>query len=164
MKKYLLYLRYLLRHIHYVRKACWSKGLYWQGLVHDLSKFRPSEIIPYANFFYGKESSKPKRNSTGYYKPTDTGNQAFDFAWLLHQKRNPHHWQFWILPEDEGGVKVLEMPLKYAQEMLCDWWGASMAQGYGGECKNWYEANKGKMQLHPDTRKWIEENVSNHYV
>ena len=160
MKKYFLYLRYLLRHIFYVQKACFREGLYWQGIMHDLSKFRPSEFIPYANFFHGGKA-KPKRNSTGYYKPTDTGDVAFDYAWLLHQKRNKHHWQFWILPEDEGGLKILEMPIKYAKEMLCDWWGASMAQGYGGQCRTWYVANKDKIQLHQNTRKWVEENVKN---
>lgn len=160
MSKYFKYVKYLVRHIWYVRKACWAKGLYWQGLTHDLSKWRPSEFLPYANFFY----KKPKRNKTGYYKPTDTGDEAFDFAWLLHQKRNKHHWQFWVLPEDDGGVKILEMPYKYRLEMLCDWWGASMALGYQGKSKTWYEANKNNMQLHPKTRKWVEENVSDDFL
>lgn len=160
MGKYLKYFKYVFRHIWYVRKACWASGLYWQGLIHDFSKFRPDEFIPYANFFY----TPPKRNKTGYYKPTDTGDKAFDFAWLLHQKRNKHHWQFWLLPEDEGGLKILEMPHKYALEMLCDWWGASMALGYKGKCKTWYEVNKGKMQLHPNTRKWVERNVSDNFL
>lgn len=154
--KYLKYLRYLLRHIWFVRKACWANGLFWQGLVHDLSKFRPDEFVPYANFFY----TPPKRNKTGYYKPTDTGDKKFDFAWLLHQKRNRHHWQFWLLPEDEGGIKILEMPEKYAKEMLCDWWGASMALGYEGKCRTWYSKNRDKMQLHPNTRAYVDKYVS----
>ncbi len=159
---YFKYLKSLLRHIRFVRRACWAKGLYWQGLVHDLSKFRPSEFLPYANFFYGP---KPfVRPSAGYYKPTDIGDGAFDFAWLLHQKRNKHHWQFWVLPEDSGGVKLLEMPHKYRLEMLCDWWGASMAYGNGGKCKTWYEANKTKMQLAPFTKKWVEENISDSFI
>jgi len=136
--------------------------LYWQGLVHDLSKWRLSEFLPYAQFFYGQKP--PERNSTGYYKPNDTGNDAFDFAWLLHQKRNRHHWQFWVLPLDDGGVKILPMPDRYRLEMLCDWWGASMAQGYQGKSATWYSANREKMQLHPDTREWIEANISNNFL
>lgn len=162
MKKYLRYARYVIRHCKYVRRACFAKGLYWQGIVHDLSKWRQSEFIPYARFFYGPKP--PMRNTTGYYKPTDTGNDAFDFAWLLHQKRNPHHWQFWILQEDEGGVKVLEIPHRYRLEMLCDWYGASMAQGYGGKSRTWYAANREKMQLHPATRAWVEANVSDDFL
>lgn len=110
-------------------------------------------MVPYANFFYGKEKL---RNSTGYYKPTDTGNKAFDFAWLLHQKINKHHWQWWVLPEDEGGVKVLEMEERYVKEMICDWWGASTTQGYKGANLSWYNDNKDKMQLHPKTRAYVE--------
>jgi len=160
--KYLKYLRYLLIHIWYVRKACWKKGLYWQGLIHDLSKFRPDEFIPYADFFYGE---KPfKRNVIGFYNPNITENPAFQYAWLLHQKRNKHHWQFWVLPNDDGTLVVLPMPHKYRLEMLCDWWGASMALGYKGWCRTWYEKNKNNMQLHPETRAWVEENVSDFFI
>jgi len=129
-------------------------GIIWQGVVHDLSKLLPSEFIPYANYFYGNK--KQKRDKTGYYKPTDAGGKEFDFAWLLHQKRNKHHWQWWILPEDEGGIKVLDMPLKYRKEMICDWRGAGKAQGYGDNTKEWYTVNKNKMRLHKNTRNWIE--------
>jgi hypothetical protein len=42
--------------------------------------------------------------------------------------------------------------------MVCDWCGASIAQGHGGwsGVKNWYEKNKGRMQLHEETRAWVE--------
>ena len=163
--KYLKYLHYIVRHKWYVMYECFKKGLIWRGLLHDLSKFYPSEFVPYANYFYGNKSDiKKGRNSTGYYKPTDTGDVAFDFAWLLHQKRNRHHWQWWILPEDNGGVKILEMQEVYRTEMLCDWIGAGKAQGhfspeddYLQETRNWWNANNHKMQLHPNTRKYFIE-------
>lgn len=99
---------------------------------------------------------KEARDQTGYYKPTDTGDPDFDFAWLLHQKRNRHHWQWWILPEDEGGVKILQMQGRYVAEMLCDWLGASRAQRSGSSVPDWYSANGRKMQLHTITRDVIE--------
>jgi len=137
---------------------CFKRGLYWQGIAHDFSKLLPSEFIPYARYFYGNNSDIRKgRDETGYYKPTDTGDKDFDYAWLLHQKRNKHHWQWWVLPEDEGGIKVLEMPDKYILEMICDWIGAGKAQGFGNNTKEWYNKNKHKMQLHPNTRKKVEE-------
>ena len=127
-------------------------GIVWQGLIHDLSKFLPSEFFPYAEFFFGRP-----RGKTGYYKPTNTGDANFDFAWLLHQKRNKHHWQWWILPEDRGGVVILDMPIKYRKEMFCDWKGAGRAQGHGDDIREWYKVNGSKMQLHENTRRWIED-------
>ena len=164
MKKEIKYLNYLLRHKWYVGIECFKKGLIWQGLMHDLSKFLPSEFIPYANYFYGEKNDiKRGRNETGYYKPTDTGDKAFDFAWLLHQKRNRHHWQWWILPEDEGGVKILEIREPYLTEMICDWVGAGKAQGHFSpkndkyfETRKWWIANNNKMQLNKITRQKIK--------
>jgi len=155
------YLRYVVRHKWFVLVECWRRGLIWRGLVHDWHKLLPSEWVPYARFFYGK----PRRDTTGYYKPTDTGDAAFDFAWLLHQKRGDHHWQWWMLPEDEGGVKVLPMSSAARLEMVCDWMGAGRAQGFVGkdglpEVATWYARNKAKMQLHAETRAWVEAQLA----
>ena len=155
--KHLKYLNYLLRHRWFVMIECFKMGIYWQGILHDWSKFLPSEWFAYTNYFYGKNSNINRgRNNTGYYKPTDTGDKAFDFAWLLHQKRNRHHWQWWVLPGDDGTIKVLNIPIRYRKEMLCDWMGAGKAQRSRGSAKEWYESNKWKMKLDPSTRKWIE--------
>ena len=157
---YVKYLKYVIRHKWFVMNECFKVGLYWRGLKHDLSKFYPSEFIPYARYFYGDK--KPKRDNTGYYKPTDTGDKDFDFAWLLHQKRNDHHWQWWILPEDEGSIKVLPMAQDALIEMVCDWIGAGKAQGFLSppkeplkECRAWYEKNQHKMNLNNATRENI---------
>lgn len=166
--KNIKYLFYLLRHKWYVLVESLKEGIPWRGFMHDMSKFLPSEWFPYVNYFYGGDSDiKRGRDETGYYKPTDTGDKAFDFAWLLHQKRNRHHWQWWILPEDEGGVKILEIQKQYLKEMICDWIGAGKAQGHVSpkddrffETRRWYSKNKEKMQLHPHTRKWIEEKIN----
>jgi len=164
MKKYLRYLNYLIKHKWFVFLESCKEGIMWQGFIHDLSKFLPSEFFPYVEHFYGGKDYNDinkGRDETGYYKPTDTGDKDFDFAWLLHQKRNKHHWQWWILPEDEGGLKILEMPLKYRKEMLCDWLGAAKAQGHKDNRKEWYNKNKDKMQLGPETERWIEQKI--HY-
>lgn len=166
--KYFKYLGYLLRHKWYVGVECFKRGLYWRGLVHDTSKLLPSELIPYTNFFYKQQGSdiKKGRDETGYYKPTDTGDAAFDYAWFLHQKRNKHHWQWWTLPQDEDGLKILEIPYPYNIEMICDWLGAGKAQGFFSppddpyqNTRTWYRKNGSKMRLHPNTRKWIEEYI-----
>lgn len=159
MIKYIKYLSYVLRHKWFVFVECCKESIVWRGIFHDMSKLLPSEFIPYARFFYGKKAVE-RRDETGYYKPTDTGDKDFDFAWFLHQKRNRHHWQWWILPEDNGGVKVLPMPKKYLKEMVCDWKGAGKAQKSKSTCRKWYIANKDKMTLHPDSRSWIEKKLS----
>lgn len=159
--KYLKYINYVLRHKWYVGVECFKKGLFWRGLVHDLSKFRPSELFPYTNFFFGKHDGMFGKNSprdkTGYYKPVDTGDSAFDNAWFCHQKRNKHHWQYWTIP-DEAKVKPLEIPEKYVDEMMCDWIGAAKAQKAGSIVK-WWLANKDKMVYHPDTINYIERKL-----
>ena len=158
--RHLRYASYLLRHKWFVFLECCKLGIPVRGILHDWSKFLPSEWIPYANFFYGPKA-KPARNETGYYKPTDTGDAAFDFAWLLHQKRNRHHWQWWVLPEDDGGEKVIDMALPTRKEMLADWRGAGRAQGHteANECRDWFLANKGKMRLHRRTAIWIKQQL-----
>jgi len=159
MQRYLSYMKYVTIHRWFVMVECFREGLIWQGLIHDLSKYRPTEFIPYAKFFYDPNGIKRTvREKSGYYKPTDTGDVAFDYAWLLHQKRNKHHWQWWILPEDEGGIKTLSIPANYIKEMICDWRGAGRAQGVKDwqNPSRWYEINKHKMQLHGETRKNIE--------
>lgn len=154
MNKYVKYLWYVLKHKWYVFLECWKVGIIWRGIIHDWDKFLPSEFIPYANYFYGESSSK-----TRHCKQTNNGDKAFDLAWLLHQKLNKHHWQWWILPEDDGGTKILEMSPKYCKEMICDWIGASRAKGYNNNTIEWYKVNYNRMQLHRDTRIWIEKEL-----
>ena len=177
--KHLKYLSYILRHKWYVSVACRERGFIAAGIFHDMSKFLPSEFFPYAQHFYGKEEKNcyncvhqiwaSQCDTTGSgigqgeqaSKCIDYSTKEFDFAWLLHQKRNRHHWQWWILPEDDGDFKILEMQDRYIQEMYCDWVGANLAQGHGGRVGvvEWYQAHKDKMQLGSNTRKKIEELV-----
>jgi hypothetical protein len=147
MMKHIKYASYVLRHKWFVFVECYRMGILWRGLMHDLSKVLPSEWFPYVVYFYGLGSFDTDRD--------------FDLAWLKHQHRNPHHWQFWLLREDSGGTKVLEMPLAYRKEMLADWRGAGRAQGKTSpnECRDWYLANAHKMLLGPETRAWIEDQL-----
>lgn len=158
MRRYLAYASYVLRHKWFVFVAGCQLGVPWLALLHDNSKFGPSEFGPYARFFYESDGAKKqRRNSTGYYKPTDTGDHAFDVAWHHHFRNNKHHWQFWAVPDTEvpGGIKVLEMPERYRREMLADWIGAGKAQGVP-DTLGWYLTNRDKLVLGPETRKWIE--------
>lgn len=160
MLKHLKYFSYLTRHKWFVFLECCKRGLVWQGIFHDISKFLPDEWFPYVNHFYSKGYSiKRGSDSTGYYKPTNSGDPKFDKAWLLHKNRNKHHWQYWSLMEDDNiKIKTFEMDRTAMIECLCDWKGAGRAQGTPNT-KAWYEAHKHLIQFGPNTRKWIEKNL-----
>lgn len=153
--KHFKYLKYLLKHKWYVFKEACRLGIPWRGLVHDLSKLRPREWFPYAEYFYGDRSCITISVTSTSIK--DDRKEAFDLAWLQHQHSNPHHWQYWILREDSGETKILEMPDAYRKEMLADWIGAGKAiLGNTADTKGWYLRNKDKILLGEETRGWIE--------
>jgi len=148
------YCWYICRHKWFVFLACCRLGIPFAGIVHDLSKFRPSEFVPYARFFYGRpigDNGKP-------LSPSVFEQFTFDYAWLLHIHRNPHHYQFYILKEDSGETKVLEMPERYIREMVADWRGAGRAiQGRKSDARAWYLGGKDKKVLAPNTRRRVEQ-------
>lgn len=118
----------------------------WQiGHAHDQSKGSPEEYEAYDNYFYG--------NNRSYAVVND-----FNRAWLQHIHNNPHHWQHWILINDEPGEGeiILEMPYNYILEMICDWWAFSFASGNLREIFSWYDAHKDYIKLHPTSRKNVE--------
>jgi hypothetical protein len=150
------YLWYVVKHKWFVFLECAKRGIVLQGILHDWHKFLPSEFIPYMNYFSGK--IKRGRNKTGYYKPTDTGDPAFDHAWFLHQKRSFHHWQSFCFPDEDGTIIIKKMPLKYRKEMLADWLGAGKAQGTP-DTAAWYLSNGHKLHVDDETRQWIEKEL-----
>lgn len=112
---------------------------------HDASKKSPEEWGAYREYFYA-----------------DGDETAFNKAWLHHIHNNPHHWQHWVLINDdnnfdsEGKMVAIEMPAVYVIEMICDWWAFSWAKGELTEIFNWYEENKNNMILHEKSRELVE--------
>lgn len=111
---------------------------------HDESKFKSDEFDAYCNYFYPNEESVKDK-------------EAFNKAWFLHQRRNPHHWQYWCLVEDSGKIIPLDMPVKYICEMLCDWSSFQYVVDKNSTANNWYQKNKNKMVLSDSTRQTVEE-------
>ncbi len=117
-----------------------------QILNHDASKNSPEEYDAYDRYFYG-------------------GNKSFrvvqDFrrAWLHHIHENPHHWQHWVLINDEPdeGEVALEMDYIYIIEMICDWWAFSWQKGDLSEIFSWYDKHQKYIKLAPNTRKTVED-------
>lgn len=84
--------------------------------------------------------------------------EEFNVAWLKHIHRNSHHWQHWVLINDdeENGIVALKMPWIDILEMICDWWSFSWRSGNLYEIFDFYEAKKGYMMLHKETREELE--------
>ena len=161
---YWKYLKYVLKHKWFVFIECCKLGIPLRGLLHDLSKFLPSEFIPYARYFYGtwmeeSEWHGDKRNYVPWERTEMGISEAFDLAWLKHQKRNKHHWQYWLLQCDSGELKALDIPLKYQKEMLADWRGAGKAINGKDDTKSWYLKNKDNIIIHPEVREFIEKSL-----
>lgn len=165
MSKYSKYLKYVIRHRWYVFVECCKLGIPWRGLIHDISKFMPDEFFAYTEAFYGKFGYNYKpydphhKNTKPEDKDIDMHKKAmdrFDKAWLIHQKRNPHHWQFW-LSIDEDRVRMIDMPEVYIKEMIADWRGASRAKTGKDDVKNWYTSHISKIRISHVTRKHVEE-------
>jgi len=127
--------------------------------AHDASKNSPEEYEAYDNYFYSEKKTKEIE-------------EAFDYAWLHHIHYNPHHWQHWILKEDDSDVvssnsipiKCLDIPDKYLLEMVADWWSFSWKQYIASHDRNdlyevftWYENHINKIAMHPNAKQKVED-------
>ena len=145
MRPHLRYARYVARHKWFVFRAGLRVGApLWRLLIHDWSKLTPAEWTPYVRSFYGSQGRTPEVRA------------AFDRAWLHHQHRNPHHWQHWLLREDDGDTNVLPMPPKLAREMVADWMGAGRAITGRWAAAEWYVQNAHRIVLADETRVQVE--------
>ena len=132
------------KHKILVGKLCFKVHLYKQGLLHDLSKYTPTEFITGIKYYKGTYSpNSAERNEKGY-----------STAWLHHKGRNKHHWEYWL---DFGvdGIYACKMPTNYVIEMFCDRVAASMIyqkEKYtDSSALEYYENGRGKILIHPET-------------
>ena len=136
-----------------VMKYCFKVGLYRQGLLHDLSKYSPTEFLVGAKYYQGTRSpNNAEREETG-----------LSTSWLHHKGRNKHHFEYWV-DYGIGAEHVLAgmpMPRKYIAEMIMDRISASRVyspQGYTDASPlAYYEKGKEKLWfIHEDTKEQLE--------
>lgn len=109
----------ILHHKNLVRAGCFKIGLYKQGLLHDMSKYTPTEFLVGCKYYQGTMSpNNAEREDKGYSS-----------AWLHHKGRNKHHMEYWM---DYGvgdgrdgqkphrGICGMKMPIQYVAEMYVD--------------------------------------------
>ena len=109
----------ILHHNNLVRAGCFKIGLYKQGLLHDMSKYTPTEFLVGCKYYQGTMSpNNAEREDKGY-----------SAAWLHHKGRNKHHMEYWIdygVGDGRDGQKThrgicgMKMPIKYVAEMYVD--------------------------------------------
>lgn len=153
MKKLKGHLKTITMHKLRVMKYCFCVGLYKQGLLHDLSKYSPEELIPGVYFYQGTRSpNAAEREARGYSQ-----------AWLHHKGRNKHHYEYWIdfTKDVSKGLVGQKMPLNYVIEMMMDRIAASKT--YKGslytDAAPWeyYLHTSPYMVIDPETRRLLEK-------
>jgi hypothetical protein len=168
VKPHLQYASYVARHKWFVfRAGLKTSAPLWRLVIHDWSKLTPAEWGAYVESFYkpldpsiGRGEGEAGVALVGRLKAERQAR--FNAAWLHHQHRNPHHWQHWLLREDDGPMLALEMPAKLVREMVADWMGAGRAITGKWEVSSWYAANRDKIALGDDTRLRVEQLVREH--
>ncbi len=120
-----------LKHKWFVLLAGWRLGgiPLWRLLIHDWSKFLPSELPHYNRQFFGKAD-----DPYGFMK-----------CWLHHQNHNPHHHEYWIPRSGHSRCdppypdnKPISMPRWAVREMVADWMAAGRAyEGRWPDFSNW---------------------------
>ncbi len=151
MEKYIKHFIIITKHKYYVGVECFKRGLYWQGITHDLSKYSFTEFFTSAKYFQGDNSLINKEKA----------EKGYLVAWLNHKAKNKHHWIYWTDMKD-GEWFGAPMPEKYIQEMVCDFIGAGKA--YNREAwtpdepiKYYMKTESKKMLLDEKTRDRFEK-------
>lgn len=135
-------------------KGCFKVGLYYQGIMHDLSKYSPTEFLVGAKYYQGNRSpNNAERESIGYSS-----------SWLHHKGRNKHHYEYWIdysTKNIPGGMLPAPMPDRYIVEMLMDRIAASKVynkEAYNDRCPlEYYLAGKEPAPMHEKTKRLLEK-------
>lgn len=127
---------------------CCKVGIPIQGLLHDLSKYSPTEFWEGVKYYEGTYSPIMNcKKENGYSQ-----------AWLHHKGRNKHHYEYWY--DYSAPIPSPIMPFKYFLELVCD----SFAAGLIYQGKNWYQGyqleywklSESKAYIHPKMKELIE--------
>ncbi len=144
------HLKTITYHRYLVMCGCFRVGLYWQGLVHDLSKYSPTEFWTGARYFQGDRSpNAAEREDKGYSE-----------AWMHHKGRNRHHYEYWTdMSRQTRCYESVMMPRKYLVEMVMDRRAACMVyQGKDytdGSALTYFEKSRERELMHPETKRQL---------
>ena len=74
------------RHKILVAKGCFKLGLYYQGIMHDMSKYSPTEFLVGVKYYQGTASPNNAERM----------EKGISMSWLHHKGRNRHHYEYWL--------------------------------------------------------------------
>jgi len=139
------------RHRLIVMAGCFRVGLYWQGLIHDLSKYSPTEFWIGARYYQGIRSpNAAEREEKGYSE-----------AWMHHKGRNKHHYEYWTdMNRQTRCYESVPMPRKYLTEQIMDRRAACIVyQGkayHPGSAYEYFMKSRERELMHPQNRQELE--------
>ena len=133
-----------------VRQGCFRVGLFWQGLIHDLSKYSKTEFSVGAKYYQGNRSPNAAERE----------EKGFSEAWMHHKGRNRHHYEYWTdMNRTTRVYESVPMPRKYLVEMVMDRRAAcKVYQGENytpGAELEYLERSREKDLMHPETVKQL---------
>ena len=138
-----------------VLRNCFRVGLYWQGIVHDLSKYSLTEFRVGVHYYQGDRSpNTAERADIGY-----------STAWMHHKGRNKHHYEYWtdMRANRDATFEGKPIPTRYVVEMLCDRVAASKVyQGSAYQddsALNYFkleQSAQGELMFHPESQQLLE--------
>lgn len=141
-------------HRNLVCKYCFALGLYYQGLMHDMSKYSPVEFWRGAKYYQG------------YRSPNDAERRdiGMSLAWMHHKGRNRHHFEYWYdyqIKEDKTvSMGACKMPLRYVAEMFCDRLAACrtyLGKDYtSASAYDYFMRSKARTMMHEETAAELE--------
>ena len=141
------------KHRHLVIRHCCKAGIFWQGLLHDLSKYSLTEFIPGVRYYAGgrRSPNEIEREIYGHSK-----------AWMHHKGRNRHHFEYWCdYNPVEKRMMPVKMPNRFLVEMVCDRIAASKI--YAKEKYTdafplqYFLRGKPSRSIHPETSEELEK-------
>ena len=146
------HLRTINRHKKLVFIHCLKAGIPLQGLLHDLSKYSPSEFYYGVKYYTGQRS--PNEGERDDY--------GFSYAWMHHKGRNKHHFEYWTDYNLEANkVMPVKMPLKYVIEMFCD--RVAAGKVYKGKDYTdsspyeYFDKGRARRTIHQETSDFLEK-------
>lgn len=131
-----------------VLKLCAKAGILYRGIMHDWSKYSPTEFFESVQYFTGTHSPIEEcRSINGYSK-----------AWLHHKGRNRHHYEYWIDNNKGKRIPVI-IPFEYSLEMVCDMLAAGMIYKKDSWTKDYPLAywldKRNDLEMHPINKKFL---------
>ena len=131
---------------------CFRAGIPIRGLLHDLSKYSPTEFWNGVKYFQGMRSpNEAEREDIGYSR-----------AWMHHKGRNRHHFEFWTDYDPVTRLcQPVKMPVKFVAEMFCDRMAASktyLGDKYTDSSPlEYFKNGNAASRMHPETARLLEK-------